>query len=177
MNCCIRPSNIIKPAKVLLQSACTYSCCITCITEILLILTLSNQYTHTHTRKYKYLHSHGIHLQWSIRKMSQIFSNECQWSCDGKIDIDFFGFRGYLSLSHKYKDWSTLFLFALGNLTMHVNLWEALPVHKINMWLGPFISQCKQKSVLQSLNEINSNIHLAKTLARVRYLFVCSLEL
>ena len=39
-----------------------------------------------------YLHSHGIRLQWSIRKLWQIFSNERHWSRDGKIDIYFFDF-------------------------------------------------------------------------------------
>ena len=60
--------------------------------------------------KGKYLHCHGICLQWSTRKLWQIFSNECHWSRDGKIDIGFFDFyMGHLSLWHKYKDWSTLF--------------------------------------------------------------------
>ena len=40
----------------------------------------------------QYLHSHGINLQWSIRKLWQVFSNECHWSCDRKIDIDFLYF-------------------------------------------------------------------------------------
>ena len=35
-------------------------------------------------------YSHGISLQWSISKLWQIFSNEYHWSCDEKIDIDFF---------------------------------------------------------------------------------------
>ena len=41
-----------------------------------------------------YLHSSGIRLQWSIRKLWQIFSNKRHWSRDGKIDIDFFDFLG-----------------------------------------------------------------------------------
>ena len=46
-----------------------------------------------------YLHSNGISFQWNIRKLWQIFSNECHWSRERKIDIDFFRlFRGYLSL-------------------------------------------------------------------------------
>ena len=39
-----------------------------------------------------YLHSHGIRLQWSIRKLWQIFSNERQLSRNGKIENDFFDF-------------------------------------------------------------------------------------
>ena len=41
---------------------------------------------------FKYLHPHGIRLQWSIRKLLQIFANERHWSRAGKIDIDFFDF-------------------------------------------------------------------------------------
>ena len=37
----------------------------------------------------KYLHSCGICLQWNKRKLWQIFANECHWSRDGQIDIDF----------------------------------------------------------------------------------------
>ena len=39
-----------------------------------------------------YLHSNDIRMQWSIRKLWHIFSNERHWSRDGNIDIDFFDF-------------------------------------------------------------------------------------
>ena len=53
----------------------------------------------TFSHKVKYLHSHGIPLQWSIRKLWQIFSNECHWSRNGKIDIDVFYFLGVIKIS------------------------------------------------------------------------------
>ena len=63
----------------------------------------------------KYLHSHGIRLQWSIRKLRQIF----YWTRDGKIDIFFFDFLGVF---HRFSinirievQKCTLFSFALGN--------------------------------------------------------------
>ena len=38
------------------------------------------------------LHSRGIRLQWSIRKLWQIFSNERHWSRDEKIGFDILDF-------------------------------------------------------------------------------------
>ena len=61
---------------------------------------------------------------------------------------------GYLSLWHKYKDRSTLFLFALGNERTRVaskSLRSAS--QRFTRDPCPFISQCKKKNVLQSLNE------------------------
>ena len=71
----------------------------------------------------KYLHSYGIRLQWSKRKLWQIFSNECHWSHDGLIYIDFFS-KIFASRFTRFTD-------------------DPFPV----------ISQCKQESVLQSLIE------------------------
>ena len=50
------------------------------------------KYLISHTIILYILHSHAIRLQWSIRKLLQMFSNEKHWAHDGKIDIDFFDF-------------------------------------------------------------------------------------
>ena len=59
-------------------------------------------------------------------------------------------FRGYLSLSINIRLIEHSFVsIGMKGQRSRVNLWEAL-IHKITRDQYPFISQCKQKSVLQS---------------------------
>ena len=55
---------------------------------------LSNAVTIVQNYIHQYLHSNGIRMQWSIKKMWQIFSSERHWSRDGKINMGFSTFEG-----------------------------------------------------------------------------------
>ena len=93
----------------------------------------------------QYLHSHGMCLQWSIRKVLQLFSNERHWSRDGKIDIDFFDFLGdFHRLSINIRIEIHLFLFALGNERTLVTC-KSLRSARFTRDQCPFISQCEWK--------------------------------
>ena len=78
----------------------------------------------------KYLQSRGICLQWRIRKLWQILSNECDRSSDRKIDIDFF-FN---------------FLGVICHFSINIRI-EAKHFSKIYTWLVCFYFQMQTKNV------------------------------
>ena len=104
----------------------------------------------------KYLHSHGIRLQWIIWKLWQIFSkwNERHWLRDGKIDIDF-----VLAFLWFFRRFSINIRIEVHFFRLHAEMkghWS-----RVNLWdlhqrftrdQCPLISQCKPKSILQSLS-------------------------
>ena len=98
----------------------------------------------------KYLHSHGIHLQWSMRQILQIFSNEFHWSRNGKFDFVFFIYFlrviGHFSINIRIEE--HFLWFALRNertLDACKSLRSALCFSRFTRDPCPFISQCKQK--------------------------------
>ena len=98
-----------------------------------------------------YLYSHGIPMQWSIRKMWQIFPNERHWSHDGKIHIGFSTFLGVFQRSSINMRIEVNFCsFALGKWkdTGRMSTIEKhLVSHKIYTWPVPFHFPMETKRV------------------------------
>ena len=111
----------------------------------------------THSLKIKhnrlYLHSHGIRLQWSIRKLWQIISNKRHWSQDGKIYFDFLGVFHRFSIKIRIEVYFFRLHWEMKGHWSCVNLWEALhasqDLHVTSVLSFP---NANEKSVLQSLS-------------------------
>ena len=97
----------------------------------------------------------AFYTSWSGFNMPTLNKTYCIVLTEKLTKIFFRLFTGYLSLEHKYKARSKLRKFAFGNEGTRVackSLRSASCFTRFSCYQCPLISQCKQKSVLQSFH-------------------------